>query len=95
MFETLSEFDPEDLTFDMAWVDGGHTQDVAYSDLINCARLNIPEILIDDVDMAPVSSALNQFLSNVYENDEGEYVYEIVEQSRSERMITRISKRKK
>ena len=93
--ETLSEFDPEDLTFDMAWVDGGHTYDVAYSDLINCARLDIPEILIDDVDMAPVSSALNQFLSNVYENEDGEFTYEIVEQSKSERMITRISKCKK
>jgi len=90
--KTLTEFEPENITFDMAWVDGGHTYDVAYSDLINCARLEIPEILIDDVDMGDVRRALNEFLNNTYENDNDEYSYEVVDQSRSERMITRISK---
>lgn len=90
--ETLTEFDPEDISFDLAWVDGGHTYDVAYSDLINCARLEIPEILIDDIDMQAVRSALNVFLSNTYENENGEYRYEVVDQSNSERMITHIRK---
>lgn len=90
--ETLSEFDPKDIVFDLAWVDGGHTYDVAYSDLINCARLEVPEILIDDVDMHEVKSALNKFLSNTYENENGEYYYEVVDQSKGERMITYIKK---
>lgn len=90
--QTLTEFDPDDITFDVAWVDGGHTYDVAYSDLINCARLEIPEVLIDDVDMGEVRRALNDFLSNSYENENGSYSYEIVDQSRSERMITRVRK---
>jgi hypothetical protein len=90
--QTLTEFDPDDIFFDMAWVDGGHTYDVAYSDLINCARLEIPEILIDDVDMGEVRRALNDFLSNSYENENGSYSYEVIDQSRSERMITRVRK---
>jgi len=79
----------------LAWVDGGHTYDVAYSDLINCARFEIPEILIDDVDMGDVRRALTQFLSNKYENENGEYSYEIADQSKNERMITRVCKTKK
>lgn len=90
--QTLKKFDPDDITFDMAWVDGGHTYDVAYSDLINCARLEIPEILIDDVDMSEVRRALNDFLGNSYENENCSYSYEIIDQSRSERMITRVRK---
>jgi len=93
--ETLTEFEPEDINFDLAWVDGGHTYDVAYSDLINCARFEIPEILIDDVDMGDVRRALTQFLSNNYENENGEYSYEIADQSKNERMITRVCKTKK
>lgn len=93
--KTLTEFEPKDITFDMAWVDGGHICDVAYSDLINCARLKISEILIDDVDMGNVSRALNKFLNNTFENDNDEYSYEVVDQSRSERMITRVRKIKK
>jgi hypothetical protein len=42
--------------------------------------------------MGDVRRALNEFLNNTYENDNGEYSYEVVDQSRSERMITRISK---
>lgn len=90
--KTLSEFEPKDVKFDLAWVDGGHTYDVAYSDLINCARLEIPEILIDDVDMNDVKKALQKFLENTYENENGEYHYEIIDQSNGERMITWIKK---
>jgi len=93
--KTLTEFEPEDIIFDMAWVDGGHTYNVAYSDLVNCARLEIPEILIDDIDMQDVRKALNDFIGNTYENENGEYCYEVVSQSRSERMITRVRKVKK
>jgi len=90
--KTLSEFDPNGIEFDMAWVDGGHTYECAYSDLINCARLQIPHILIDDVDMSEVSQAVNNFVSNEYENEDSNYKYEIVEQSPAERKITYIKK---
>lgn len=90
--KTLSEFEPKNIEFDLAWVDGGHTFECAYSDLINCARLQIPNILIDDVDMLDVSSALDKFISNEYENDDVKYKYDIQDQSFSERKITYIKK---
>lgn len=90
--ETLSKFDPEDIDFDLAWVDGGHSYECAYSDLINCARLQIPHILIDDVDMTDVAVALNDFILSEYECDKVKYRYDIIEQSPAERKITYIKK---
>ena len=44
-----------DEQFDLAWVDGGHSYDVASSDLANCARLGIKTILLDDTRTYPHS----------------------------------------
>ena len=44
---TLRDFSPE-YQIDFAWVDGGHSFDVCFSDLVNCHRLNIPSIAVDD-----------------------------------------------
>jgi len=43
----LSDYNTEE-SFDLAWVDGGHSYEVALSDLSNCARLGIKTILLDD-----------------------------------------------
>ena len=50
--EILSEY-TTDKQFDLAWVDGGHSYDVASSDLANCARLGITTILLDDTRTYP------------------------------------------
>lgn len=50
--EVLSEYNSEEF-FDLAWVDGGHSYEVASSDLINCARLGIKTILLDDTRTYP------------------------------------------
>lgn len=60
--ETLSNYNTS-LQLDLAWVDGGHNFDCAYSDLSNCARLGIKNILIDDVTLiSDVDMAVNEFL---------------------------------
>lgn len=43
---TLSEWK---VPADFAWIDGGHEFNVAISDLLNCARLGIPYIAVDDM----------------------------------------------
>lgn len=50
--EILSEY-TTDKQLDLAWVDGGHSYDVASSDLANCARLGIDTILLDDTRTYP------------------------------------------
>ena len=45
---TFSEYDSKDKEIDFAWIDGGHAFDVCLSDLINCDRLNIENIFVDD-----------------------------------------------
>lgn len=45
--KTLTDFSPG-YPIDFAWVDGGHSLEVCYSDLKNCDRLNIPSIAVDD-----------------------------------------------
>ena len=45
--ETLKDFSPEHQ-IDFAWVDGGHSPKVCFSDLVNCHRLSIPSIAVDD-----------------------------------------------
>lgn len=82
--ETLSEYE-SDIKFDLAWVDGGHSYDCAISDLNNCLRLGIENILIDDVTLLEsVKNALNDFLTN---NPQ----YTIIEESGDERNIVWIS----
>lgn len=87
--KTLTDFDnPEDIPFDMAWVDGGHTYDCAISDLTNCAQLGIENILLDDCDMGDVARAVNEFTNTVFSNGEKDYSYSIEEISPHERRIT-------
>jgi len=45
--QTLSDFRPS-YQIDFAWVDGGHSFEVCTTDLVNCARLNISSIAVDD-----------------------------------------------
>lgn len=60
--QTLSAFSP-DYRIDFAWVDGGHSFEVCYSDLVNCARLKIPDIAIDDYRLdASVKNAVDTFI---------------------------------
>lgn len=62
--EILSEY-TTDKQLDLAWVDGGHSYDVASSDLANCARLGIDTILLDDTRTYPdrVGRAMVDFIS--------------------------------
>lgn len=50
--EVLTEYNTDEQ-FDLAWVDGGHSYEVATSDLVNCARLGIKNILLDDTHTYP------------------------------------------
>ena len=60
---TLSEYNTP-LKFDLAWVDGGHSFECAYSDLNNCVRLGIKNILVDDVVLiSDVNKAVVEFLN--------------------------------
>lgn len=45
--------------FDFAWVDGGHDYPECYSDLMNCSRLNIPYVAVDDTNYDSVMRALS------------------------------------
>lgn len=88
--KTLTNFDnPDNIKFDVAWVDGGHSYDCAISDLINCANLGIEKILIDDCDLAQVAQAVDEFLNTSFSPVEGteEYMYVIKDQSPYERKI--------
>lgn len=49
---------------DFAWIDGGHDFAVSLSDLIQCYRLRIPFVAVDDVAMASVRSAVNYLLTH-------------------------------
>jgi predicted O-methyltransferase YrrM len=59
--KTLKDFSPE-YQIDFAWVDGGHSLEVCYSDLKNCHRLNIPSIVVDDYKWSGnVKKSVNKF----------------------------------
>jgi len=93
--ETLTSFDnPDDIPFDMAWVDGGHSYECAISDLVNCGKLGIENILIDDCDMGQVTAALRDFCNMVFSDNENDYSYSIKDYSPNERMITYLSREK-
>jgi len=60
--ETLTNFDGD---FDCAWVDGGHSYEVCMSDLKQCERMKIPNLLIDDWVFCPeVKRAVIDFVEN-------------------------------
>lgn len=71
--KTLSAFSPS-YQIDFIWLDGGHQYEVALSDLRNCARLQVPDLCVDDVNHEPVRRAIDVFLD---ENPR----YEIIRQS--------------
>ena len=50
--------------FDMVWVDGNHEYSACMGDLINCQKLNIANILVDDYrELDSVKKAVNDFCS--------------------------------
>lgn len=49
-------------TIDLAWIDGCHTPDCLMSDLVECVRLNIEHIFIDDYEYRPISDTVENFL---------------------------------
>ena len=60
--QTLSSFSP-DYRIDFAWIDGGHSFETCISDLINCARLKIFTIAIDDYKwVGDVKKAVDEFI---------------------------------
>jgi hypothetical protein len=54
----------KNVSFDMAWVDGGHDNYTAISDLNECKRLNIKNILVDDCFITGVQKMVNIFVEN-------------------------------
>lgn len=60
--KTFSVFTPE-YPVDFAWIDGGHKEEICFSDLCNCARLKIKHVCCDDYDLSKlVKAAVTQFL---------------------------------
>ena len=59
--KTLRRFLPEH-SIDFAWVDGGHTKEVALSNLGQCKRLKIPYLCVDDINNNAVNAAVKIFL---------------------------------
>lgn len=51
--DTLNTLKNVNDTFDCAWIDGGHSYKVCLSDLRECARLGIKNLLVDDWIFAP------------------------------------------
>ncbi len=62
---TLKSFSPG-YKIDFAWIDGGHSFEVCMSDLLNCRRLGIPSIAVDDYkwksDVNDVKMAVDEFI---------------------------------
>jgi hypothetical protein len=47
-----------DVAADFAWLDGGHATDVALSDLLQCHRLGVPYVAVDDTAYPSVGRAV-------------------------------------
>ena len=59
---TLKDFAPN-YKIDFSWVDGGHHYEVCMSDLVNCDRLGILDIAVDDYKWSnDVKKAVNEFV---------------------------------
>jgi hypothetical protein len=58
---TLKQF-KEHVQF--AWIDGGHATDIVLSDLIECYRLRVPFIAVDDVALSTVNNAIVYLLQH-------------------------------
>lgn len=81
--DKLSKFFPE-YNIDFAFVDGGHDYMTCLVDLINCAHLQVKNILVDDFS-GEVEKAANRFC--------GKCGYEIISQSADDRKLTLLTKR--
>ena len=81
--KTMPNF-KEDVKFDIAWVDGNHTYEYAMIDLEQCDRLNINNILVDDMEMTTVRSAVNDFIAKTG--------YKLIEESKDSRVIGWLAK---
>src|SRR5262249_35734854 len=46
------------LAAQFAWIDGGHETDIVISDVLNCYRLQVPYVAVDDSAYPSVTSAL-------------------------------------
>jgi len=51
--------------FGFAWVDGGHEDDIPMSDLLNCHRLRIPWLAVDDTVIPTVRRAVEYLTAHV------------------------------
>lgn len=78
--DTLRNFNIDNV--DLFYVDGGHSYEVACSDINNAKRLNSKLILIDDLNMPDVSRAVNECLNN------SEYEFVKRTDSKDDRMMT-------
>jgi cephalosporin hydroxylase len=81
--KTMPNFN-EDIKFDLAWLDGDHNYEGAISDLRQCERLNINNILVDDLSMDIVRSAVNDFVKKSK--------YTLIEESKDSRIIGWLAK---
>lgn len=81
--KTMPEFNDK-VKFDLAWVDGHHAYEYAMSDLEQCARLKINNILVDDLVMPSVRKAVNDFVSKTD--------YTLIEESKDSRIIGWLAK---
>tara|TARA_Y100001937_G_scaffold17704_1_gene24454 strand:- start:2980 stop:3588 length:609 start_codon:yes stop_codon:yes gene_type:complete len=73
--QTLTSFqNTTGKKIDFAWVDGLHSYEGAYSDLMNCGRLKIKNIFIDDVSLPQIKDAISDFQTT--------YSYEIIDVSK-------------
>jgi hypothetical protein len=68
--ETLTSFNPIKQV-DLFFVDGGHSYEVAVSDMRNAVRMNSPLILIDDTGGEGVAKAIDYELMGKYQMVDG------------------------
>lgn len=60
--QTLKDFSPN-YQIDFAWIDGSHDYEVCMSDLVNCDRLKISNIAVDDYKWSEdVKKSVNEFV---------------------------------
>ena len=65
---TLKEYDNKEK-FDLIHIDGGHTLEVAESDILNCVRFSNQDtlLIIDDADNGDINFLINKYVKkNIY-----------------------------